>query len=158
MDDFPPEILALFDELNSRKVRYMVVGMASAIMQGVPATTQDIDVWFEHYSDPGVLEAVQSVGGMLAWRASPPAITGSKALDMIDVVTRCSGLGTFEDEYRGVATLEHEPTGTIIPVLPVDRVLASKRAADRPKDRLAIVVIEDSLHVVKRRSPGRKRS
>jgi hypothetical protein len=45
-----PEILSLFDELNAREVRYMVVGMSAAIMQGVPATTQDIDVWFERYS------------------------------------------------------------------------------------------------------------
>ena len=158
MDDFPPEILKLFDELNARGVRYMVVGMSSAIMQGVPATTQDIDLWFESYSDPGVTEAVQSVGGMFAWRANPPTITGSKTLDMLDVVFRCSGLQPFSDEYRGVVNMEYLPTGTMIPVLPVERVLASKKAANRPKDRLAVKVIEDSLHVIKRdKMQGRRR-
>ena len=156
MDDFPPEILKLFDELNARGVRYMVVGMASAIMQGVPATTQDIDLWFERKSDPGLAEAVQMVGGVFAWRANPPMITGSKILDMIDIVSRCSGLGSFDDEYQDVLTLEHSPTSTLIPVLPLERVLASKRAADRPKDRLAICVIEDSLHVIDPRKARRR--
>lgn len=148
MDDFPKEILKLFGELNERGVKYMVVGMSSAIMQGVPATTQDIDLWFERISDPGLDEAVRSVGGIFAWRASPPKITGSKMLDVIDIVFHCSGLGSFREEYRDVVKFEHVSTGTIIPVLPVERVLASKLAANRPKDRLAVRVIEDSLPVI----------
>jgi hypothetical protein len=151
MDEFPPEILKLFDELNKRGVRYMVVGMASAIMQGVPATTQDIDLWFESHSDPNVSEAVRLAGGMFAWRASPPMITGSEILDLVDIVFHCSGLASFAQEYQNAVTFEHSPSGTLIPVLPIERVLASKKAANRPKDRLAVHVIEDSLHVIRRR-------
>jgi hypothetical protein len=150
-DDLPADILQLFDELNSREVHYMVVGMSSAIMQGVPATTQDIDLWFERYSDPGVTEAVRAVGGVFAWRASPPIITGTKILDTVDVVSKCSGIGTFREEYQDVIVLEHIPTGIRIPVLPVERVLASKKAAGRPKDHLAVRVIEDSLHVIRKK-------
>ena len=62
MDTLHPDILRLFEELNQQGVKYMVVGMSSAIMQGVPANTQDIDIWFEHYSDPKVLKAVNNAG------------------------------------------------------------------------------------------------
>ncbi len=144
------KLLKLFDELNARDVKYMVVGMSAAVMQGVSAMTQDVDIWFERYSDPEVAEAVRAAGGMLAWRSDPPIITGSRELEEVDVVFHCHGLGPFLEEYRDVVFLEHVPTGTKIPVLPVERVLASKIAANRPKDRLAIKTIEDSLHAIHR--------
>ena len=36
-------------------------------------------------------------------------------------------------------------------MLPLDRILASKKALDRPKDRLVIPVLEDALAVIEER-------
>lgn len=123
----------------------MVVGMAAAIMQGVPGTTQDIDLWFDKYTSPEVLEAFRSVGATLVWRASPPVVSGPEAFDLVDVVRSCSGLGTFREEYEKVVKLVHDETGVVVPVMSARRVAVSKRAAGRPKNRLAVTVIEDSL-------------
>jgi hypothetical protein len=36
-----------FEELNTRGVKYMVVGLTAAIAQGANTVTRDIDLWFE---------------------------------------------------------------------------------------------------------------
>jgi len=37
---------AFFAALNRLGVRYLVVGMSSALLQGAHGSTQDIDLWF----------------------------------------------------------------------------------------------------------------
>jgi hypothetical protein len=39
--------------------------------------------------------------------------------------------------------------GLVVKVLPIDRVLASKRAADRPKDRAVIPALEAAIAAIK---------
>lgn len=100
-------------ELARRKVRFMVVGMSAAVIQGADLGTDDIDLWFDSLSAPGIDEAARAAGGMIAWRASPPMITG-KGLDHIDIVTRCDGLRDFNAEYAGA--LEAEAFGVKVKV------------------------------------------
>ena len=38
---------ALLEALNTLGVRYLIVGMGAALIEGAPGTTQDIDLWFE---------------------------------------------------------------------------------------------------------------
>jgi hypothetical protein len=47
-----------------------------------------------------------------------------------------SGLGSFEDEYPGA--VECQVDDFVVKLLPVERVLASKRAAARDKDLAAL--------------------
>ncbi len=53
------------------------------------------------------------------------------------------GLRTFAEEWLNCIEVPLGPHQ--LKVLRVDRVLASKRAANRPKDRLVLPVLEDSL-------------
>lgn len=41
-----PAESALFEALNALGVRYLVVGMGAALIEGAPGTTQIIDLWF----------------------------------------------------------------------------------------------------------------
>jgi hypothetical protein len=123
-------------------------------MQGVPGTTQDVDLWFERYSSREVLESFRAAGGTLVWRAIPPVVAGPPDLEIVDVVRGCTGLGAFREEYEGAIALVHDATGIVVPVLPVERVLVSKRAADRPKDRLAVPIIEQAIAVMMRSRRG----
>jgi hypothetical protein len=43
-----------------------------------------------------------------------------------------------------------------VPVLPLARIIASKRAADRAKDRAILPVLEDVLRVIQSRRPIRR--
>jgi hypothetical protein len=139
--------IAFLQELARRKVKFMVVGMSAAVIQGADLATEDIDLWFESLSDPGLDEAARAAGGMIAWRASPPMITG-KGLDHIDIVSRCDGLRTFNAEYA--AAIEAEAFGVKVKVLPLRRVIASKKAANRLKDRAVLPALKAALAAIRR--------
>lgn len=137
MIDYPiTEVeLELLRQLSLRGARYMVVGMTSAILQGADTSTKDIDLWFGKTSDGRLSEAAQHVGGTFIWRANPPCL-GGRGLERFDLVYSMSGLGNFEDEYPGAVDCQVDDFS--VKLLPVERVLASKVAAARPKD-LAVI-------------------
>ena len=70
----------------------------------------------------------------------------------MDVVTTVDGLDAFAVEYAG-ATYE-TVDGLRLPLLPLVRILQSKRAAGRPKDLLAAHAIEDALFLIAHPTSG----
>ena len=47
---FTDRELALLGALVEEGVEFLVVGLAAAALQGVPAVTQDVDLWFADLS------------------------------------------------------------------------------------------------------------
>jgi hypothetical protein len=151
MADFVPESLSegersLLQNLNELGVRYLLVGMSAALLQGARGATEDLDLWFESISDPRIGEAARRVGGVWVTRTQPPLL-GGKAGDRWDVVTHMDGLPSFEHEYEGAKALVIE--GVTIRILPLERIIASKRAANRPKDQATIYALETTLNVLR---------
>jgi len=136
----------LLAELEARGVRYLIVGMSAALLQGARGSTEDIDLWFEDVTDPRIADCVRAAGGIWisgAFGMGPPRIGGDALSERFDVVAHMSGLESFDVEYRSV---RHELVeGLNVPVLPLARILASKRAAGRSKDLAAAHGIEDAL-------------
>ena len=67
---------------------------------------------------------------------------------------RMDGLGTFAEEVKNCVEI---PIGRQkLKVLALDRILASKLAANRPKDKLTIPVLQDALAAAETRKPRRK--
>jgi hypothetical protein len=97
-----------------------------------------------------LVEAAQKVGAAFIWRNNPPLFSGP-GLDDIDVVIQCDGLRDFDSEYGAAVDVSLVP-GLVLKVLPIDRVLASKRAADRPKDRAVIPALEAAIAAIKESS------
>jgi hypothetical protein len=139
-----PAERALLDGLRALGVRYLIVGMGAALLEGAPGTTQDLDLWFGPIDPVKVGEAARKAGGFYTagFGMQPPAI-GGEGLDRVDVVSSASGLGSFEDEYD--AAQEYELDGLRVRVLPLARVIASKRAANRPKDVAQLPILEAAL-------------
>jgi len=54
--------LRFLGALLRRNVRFMLVGLSAAALQGAPVVTQDVDLWFEDLSDPRIREALQERG------------------------------------------------------------------------------------------------
>lgn len=135
------------EELNARGVRYMVVGLSAAVVQGANTSTQDIDLWFATISDPQIAPAAAAAGGIWVsgFGMMPPQLGGALG-DRFDVVNLMSGLGTFDKEYP--SALDAQIDGVDVKVLPLPRILASKRAAGRPKDRAVIPALEEALLVL----------
>ena len=141
-------------ELEARGVRYLIVGMSAALLQGARGATEDIDLWFESTSDPRIGDAVRAAGGIWisgAFGLGPPRIGGEELSERFDVVAHMSGLESFETEYRGVRREQVE--GLSLPVLPLARILVSKRAAGRAKDLAAAHALEDALLLMAQGEP-----
>lgn len=136
--------LAFLRELDRRGVRFLVVGMSAAILQGVPGTTQDVDLWFESLGDDRIGEAARAAGGFWATRMSPPMLGGVLG-ERFDVVTKMDGLEDFRSEYA--RSKPQWVSGQPLHILPLERIAVSKRASGRPKDALALRLIEETLAV-----------
>jgi hypothetical protein len=137
---------AFLEELERLGVRYLVVGMSAAIVQGAPGVTQDIDLWFERLDDARIGLAARAAGGIWlsgAFGMRPPAIGGLGLEDRFDVVTHLDGLDSFEDEYaRAISEIVD---GIPLRMLPLFRIIVSKRAAHRLKDQAQLPALEAAL-------------
>lgn len=131
-------------ELAKRRVRFMIVGLSAAMLQGAPVVTQDIDLWFQNLADPHIRKALDKVGGIFvpSFGMNPPAFAG-KNMALFDIVLNMSGLKNFQEEVKKTVCVS---LGCYkIKVLSLDRIIASKKAAKRKKDLLTLPVLEDTL-------------
>jgi hypothetical protein len=68
-----------------------------------------------------------------------------EGLDRIDLVTHCDGLKGFDAEYKKAIALPIADFS--IKILRLERVIASKRAAGRPKDKAVLEALRATLAV-----------
>jgi|ERR1019366_591207 hypothetical protein len=137
---------AFLTELDRLGVRFMVVGMSGALIQGARGATEDIDLWFEDVTDSRIAEAARASGGTWisgSFGMGPPRVGGEALSERFGIVTHMSGLGDFASEYEWVR--RETIDGVPIPVLSLRRILESKRAANRPKDTAILHALEDAL-------------
>jgi hypothetical protein len=137
-------------------VEFLVVGLAAAALQGAPAVTQDSDLWFRDLTDPALKRALRRAGATYVPPSpqNPPLIAGGDA-GLFDVVVHMHGLGSFAQEARRARRIR--VGATEVRVLPLARIIASKKATDRPKDRAILPALEDALRVLRsRKRPSRR--
>lgn len=124
-----------------------MVGMSAAILQGVPATTTDTDIWVDlperHYVR--LMKLVVDQGGTPMARTMYGLADGS----LVNFIFSLTGLKKFADEY--VRSRELIWNGLKIRVLPLERIYKRKHDSAREKD-LA------HLPLLKRVMLGRKRA
>ncbi len=142
-------------ELLRRRVAFMVVGLSGAALQGATVVTQDVDLWFRDPADPRIKQAVKAVGGTYVpvIMLNPPGFVGD-AVDLFDMVLNMSGLDAFDVERKDAVLI---PLGRYrLPVLPLERIIVSKQAANREKDRLVLPRLKNALKTRKtlRRKPS----
>ncbi len=130
--------------LSAHGVPFLIVGLSAAALQGAPVVTQDVDLWFERLDDPKLAAALRQVNGAYVPPTSmtPPMFAG-EGLELFAVVLRMDGLEGFAVEWENALPMTVGDVAARI--LPLARIIVSKRAAARPKDRLVIPVLEDVL-------------
>jgi predicted nucleotidyltransferase len=153
---------ALFSEAEARFLRaltdegveFLVVGLSAAALQGAPAVTQDVDLWFRDLADPGIRTALKKVGGVyVASTGSTPPMLVGPAVALFDVVVTMHGLESFAKEAARAVTVVID--GIRVKVLPLERIIASKKATNRPKDRAILPVLEDAAKTIRARRQKR---
>lgn len=142
----------LLHALAALDVRYLLVGMGAALIEGASGTTQDLDLWFGSIDSERIGEAAGRAGGFYTagFGLQPPAI-GGEGLDRIDIVLNAEGLGPFDEEYARARSYDLEDVK--VRVLPLERVIASKRASQRAKDLAQLPQLEAALAA--KRAAGR---
>lgn len=140
---------AVLEALERHGVRFMLVGLSAAVLQGANTSTRDIDIWLEDTTDPRIGQAIREANGIWvsgSFGMRPPQIGGEAVGDRLDVVTHMHGLGRFADELDNttIITVDDLP----LRVLKLERILASKRAAGRTKDLAVIPALEEALAAI----------
>ena len=150
---FGEQELGFLSALIDEEVSFLLVGLSAAALQGAPVVTQDVDLWFEDPGDPGIRKALKRVGGTYVPPSGdrPPMFAGGGAR-LFDVVVHMHGIGDFEEEMKEARHIQ--VGGVTVPVLPLERIIVSKEATNRPKDLLALPVLRDAADA--RRSDSRR--
>lgn len=142
-------VVRVLAALKTARLEALVVGNVAAILQGVPVTTQDLDLLIR--DTPRNHEKVAVFGralGASARQISP--LTNTLRIDakagtvdlLFDVL---SGNLTFESLRSRAVRLRLGGEQAVVARL--EDVIASKEAADRPKDRAQLPTLRDALRV-----------
>jgi hypothetical protein len=139
---------AFLKELARQKVEFMIVGLSAAALQGAPVVTQDIDLWFRKLPDPGLERALKKLRGAYIppMMGNAPMLAG-KGIELFDIVLNMDGLGEFDDEKKHAIKISIGRQKVL--VLKLERIIASKKAAGREKDRLVLKVLSDALVAIR---------
>lgn len=146
---------ALLQILHEAKVEFVVVGAFAAVLQGHAAVTQDLDVCYDR--SPGNLKRLAA-----ALQPYDPRLRGAPAglpfsfdsktlqggmnftlttdLGDVDLLGELSGVGQFAEVSAGAETISifRVPCR----VVNLSTLIASKRAAGRPKDLAVLPELE----------------
>jgi hypothetical protein len=154
--DWRDFLVALID----KKVRFLVVGGHAVAVHAEPRFTKDLDVWVE----PTLANARRLHDALVEFGLgsfTPPAAELAKRgpfwvfgrpPGQIDILTDVPG-ATFRTAWPRRLEIRLDPVRRI-PVLGRADLLASKRAAGRPKDSADIAAIEQFI-ADERRRPAR---
>jgi hypothetical protein len=144
-----PLLVRISEALQKARLEAVLIGNAAAALSGAPVTTLDFD--FMVRDTRKALGRIAEFAQALDATVIPPRTDVSRVYSVVneseglfvDFLDTVSGVSSFAS-LRSRATAVHFGQGTVV-VADLRDVLASKRAANRPKDRAVIELIEATL-------------
>ena len=129
-----------------------MVGMSAAIIQGVPATTLDTDIWVDLPERQYIrlFNLVERQGGVGLAKTMYALADGS----LVNFLFSLTGLKKFAAEYKNAREMLWN--GLKIRVLPLERIYQSKKASARDKDMAHLPLLENVIEAQKR-NEGKKK-
>jgi len=127
--------------------------MSGAILQGVPATTLDTDIWID-------LPSRQYIRVLNLCRALGATIRANTVVDLTDgsavnFLYEVHGLRSFAREYQNAKRIRWH--ATTVAVLPLRRIYVSKKFVGRPKDLAHLPLLEQTMKLLGRLETQRRR-
>ncbi len=129
--------------LRAEKIRFQVIGMTAANIQGVPGSTIGVDLWIDLAPRDymrAMNVAVQQGAEMIR---NTVAVLEDQTL--VNFVFEVTGLPAFGRTIGKAKKLRWG--GVLVDVLPLDLIAKSKRAVGRPKDLLHLELIRQAQAV-----------
>jgi hypothetical protein len=132
--------------LGVEKVRFQLIGMSAAILQGVPVTTIDVDFWIDLPAREYMraVNIARSLGAKMIRNTIVELSDGT----LVNFIFEVTGLKNFAVEFRKARKLNFN--GLIIPVMPLESIRKSKTVTMRPKDEAHIYYIDETLRLQKK--------
>ena len=121
--------------------------MTAAILQGVPTTTLDADLWID--LPPRQYMTVLNLCRKLGATVVANTVVTLADDTLVNFVYRVDGLRSFASEYKSAREIQW--LGLRVRVLPLERVYASKKFVGRPKDLAHLPLLEAAMRLKKRR-------
>jgi hypothetical protein len=125
------------DAFTPLGVRYLFIGKSGAIILGFPDVTQDADLYVEKtpQNSRSLVQALRQIGFKLTENDILDIERGKDFVQLkngpfdLDLIFAPDGIDRFEDAWRRHLDVDG------FPVCHIDDIIASKVAANRPKDR-----------------------
>ena len=137
---------SVFASFQSHDVRYVVIGGIAAVLHGVPRATFDLDILIEPTASNAerLLQALRQAGFGTADLVDAQGILANEItvfndLVRIDVQSSTPGLA-FPDAWNRRETMDYQ--GQKFYVASRQDLIASKRAAGRPRDLEDVRILE----------------
>ena len=141
--------------LAEHDVRFVLIGGWAAKLQGSPTVTADVDICYDQGKDNLVRLAeamhqfrprLRDVDPTLPFVLDRASLAASETLNLattagdVDLLAAPAGIDSFDALYRNADTLELEDLR--LKVASIADLIAMKRAAGRPKDRVEVEILE----------------
>lgn len=127
--------------------------MAGALVQGVPGSTLDTDLWLDLPSR-GYMR-VLNLCRRLGFHPVRPTVVVLDDDSLVNFCYHIDGVDGFDKELD--RCIRRRIEGVVLPVMCLESILKRKRAAGREKDRPGIRLIERAIacrRTLRRQRPG----
>ncbi len=113
--------------------------MSAAILQGVPATTLDTDLWIDLPERQYI--RLLNICVKLGARVIANTVVALEDDSLVNFIYQMTSLRSFATEAKSAHKLQWN--GMEIRVLPLERIIASKEKIGRPKDLAHLPLLRD---------------
>ena len=134
-------VARLLEAIETEEIRFMLIGMSAAIVQGVMESTLDVDLWIDLPERQYM--RVQNVARRCGATIGANTVAYLENGTPVNFVFNVDGLGPFAREMKHSQLLPFH--GKRIPVLKLERILKSKETIRRDKDLAHIVHLRNLL-------------
>ena len=140
----PAQAQELAAAFETHHVDYMFIGKSGAILLGYPGTTQDVDVFPRKNEDNGrcIVSALTELGFDLDRELKDQIVRGKDFIQIksgpfdVDLVFAPDGIESYDEAKTRV------DLSSGFPVLNIRDIIASKRSANRSRDRNELPQLE----------------
>jgi len=148
------KVLELAKVFNEHNVKYLFIGKGAAILYGYPGTTQDIDI-FPQKSEENckkLVNALEKLGFVMDNVLKEAIIKGKDFIQIrggpipLDIIFAPDGIESFESAQMRSKLIDNQ-----FPCASIDDIIASKKAANRQRDREELPRLESFRDELRKR-------
>ncbi|MEJ7622758.1 MAG: hypothetical protein WKF34_02075 [Pyrinomonadaceae bacterium] len=156
----PEQAREVADVFARHGVEFLFIGKGAAILLGYPASTQDVDIFPRKSRENGerIISALGDLGFVVDEKQSDHILRGSDFVQLgtgpfdLDLVFGPDGIEDFDAAYERRIVIDG------FSVANLRDIIASKKAAGRPKDFLDISLLEEFREEFEKKLRGERKS